>query len=254
MLRKLNSDFETKYISEIGTKQRNKDYFGYVELNGYACWAIAESYDGDPETVSARLAVETVLELFTKKPSMSKRGLKAYVREAHRQLKEQSLNFQLRASILVVASDYTRLRYVSCGNARLLMFRGGRILARNRDQSMYQEMLDREEVSDDGTQGVEESRNLFGYLGKPGRLDARTSKPVALSEMDILLLSTWGFWEKVSAAELLDAAGSAKEPGAYLDELQELYLGRQGSQVNNFTVATVFVNKPFREKETKKPC
>ena len=33
-MRKQNSDFEARFISEEGSRLKNRDYFGYVELDG----------------------------------------------------------------------------------------------------------------------------------------------------------------------------------------------------------------------------
>lgn len=251
-MKRLNSDFQTKYISETGTELTNRDYFGFVELDGYVCWAIAESFDQDLETKSAQLAVHTVIDLFTKKPTLSRRKLQNYVMEAHRQLKRQSANFQLKASILIVVSDYKKIRYVSCGNGRFFIFRGDTILLKSREQSLYQKMLDANQVSPNSENGIQESRNLIDYLGKSNHPNLYTSPKSDLEDEDILFLATWGFWEKMSEVELLDALEEAKTPEGYLDNLQDLYLSKQDGTVNNHTAAAVFVQKTFKTDDTKR--
>lgn len=247
-MRRLNSKFITKYISEAGTKQTNKDYFGFVEMDKFACWAVAESYDNDNNIISAQLAVTTVISEFTKKPSMSKRKLKRYIKEANKQLKLQSGRFELKASILVVVSNYNKIRYAVCGNCRLNIFRGNNILTKSMDTSLYQEMINDRNIPDDGIIGIEESRNLFSYLGKKGIIKIKASKKIKLQNDDILLMTTWGFWEKITIIEMLDALEGVKEPTEYLDELQDLYLSKQSKLVNNYTLAAVFVNKIYQEK------
>ena len=250
-LRRLNSDFATKFISEKGTMPKNRDYFGFVELDGFACWVIAEAYDNEIEISSAKLAVDTVLAEFTRKPSLSKKKLKSYVKEAHRQLKRQSNKFILKSSIMIVATNYKRMRYAHCGNCRLHIFRGDAIAHKSLDQSLYQEMVKQGRIPDD-EQYTEESRNLFNYLGKRGLLKVSVSKKMILYDEDILLLSTWGFWEKVATIEMLDALEDSLEPEDYLDQLQDLFLSKQDGHVNNFTLATVFVKKTFQEKNNRK--
>ena len=39
-MRKQNSDFEARFISEEGSRLKNRDYFGYVELDEFACSAM----------------------------------------------------------------------------------------------------------------------------------------------------------------------------------------------------------------------
>lgn len=115
-MRRTNSKFVTKYISEEGSLPVNHDYFGFAEMDNFACWAIAEGYDNDTDLLSAQLAVDTVISEFTKKPSMSKRRMQGYVKEANRQLRLQNGRFRRKASILIAVSNYNKLRYVGCGN------------------------------------------------------------------------------------------------------------------------------------------
>ena len=251
-LRKLSSDFKTKFISEKGTQIRNKDDFGFVELDGFACWAVAESYDNDEDVVSAKLAIDTVLDMFTKKPTLSKRKLKSYITEAHRQLKEQSGKYQLKASIMIVATNYKKMRYAYCGNSRFYLFRGDNIFIRSQDQSYYQEMINQWQIPDDGVQGMAESRNLHNYLGKQTSVKINVSKKIVLYDEDVMLLTTWGFWEKLTNLELIDALEEAPEPQEFVDTLQDLYLSKQEKEVNNYTLATVFANKVYQEKNNKR--
>ena len=247
-MRRLNSQFTTKYISEAGTKAENKDYFGFVEMDNMACWVIAEGYDKDTTISSAKLAVDTIISEFTKKPSLSKRTIKRCIREANRQLKLQSSKFHLKASILVVVSNYTKLRYAVCGNCRFHIFRGSNILEKSHDTSLYQEMIQEQEIVDDGVKGIEESRNLLQYLGKQGHLKIKVSKKKKLQNEDILLMTTWGLWEKVTTVEMLDTLEDAKDAESYIDDLQDLFLSKQTNTVNNHTIATVFIAKVFQEK------
>ncbi len=247
-MRCLNSQFTTKYISEAGTRAENKDYFGFVEMDNVACWVIAEGYDKDTTISSAKLAVDTVISEFTKKPSLSKRTIKHCIKEANRQLKLQSSKFHLKASILVVVSNYTKLRYAVCGNCRFHIFRGSNILEKSHDTSLYQEMIQQQEIVDDGEKGIEESRNLLQYLGKQGHLKIKVSKKKKLQNEDILLMTTWGLWEKITTVEMLDTLEDAKDAESYIDDLQDLFLSKQTNTVNNHTIATVFIGKTFQEK------
>ncbi len=251
-MRRLNSQFSTKYISEAGTKPENKDYFGFVEMDNMVCWVVAEGYDKDTALNSAKLAVDTVIGEFTRRPSLSKAAVKGYIKQAHRQLKLQSGNYALKASILVVVSNYSKMRYAVCGNCRLHIFRGNTILEKSHDTSLYQEMIENQEIADDGVKGLEESRNLLQYLGKQGHLRIKASKKRKLENEDVLLMTTWGLWEKITTVEMLDALEEAKDAQAYIDDLQDLYLSKQTHTVNNHTIAAIFVGKVFQEKNNTK--
>ena len=63
-MRKQNSDFEARFISEEGSRLKNRDYFGYVELDEFACYVIADGITEITDVESARLAIETVILSF----------------------------------------------------------------------------------------------------------------------------------------------------------------------------------------------
>ena len=58
-MRRINSEFQTVNMSEEGQKLSNRDYFGYVEMDDFACYVLADSLDGDSSINSAKLVVET---------------------------------------------------------------------------------------------------------------------------------------------------------------------------------------------------
>ena len=45
-MRKYNSSIRTAFISEAGNQLRNNDYFGFVELDKFACYVIADGITG----------------------------------------------------------------------------------------------------------------------------------------------------------------------------------------------------------------
>ena len=124
-MRKQNSDFEARFISEEGSRLKNRDYFGYVELDEFACYVIADGITEITDIESARLAIETVILSFQEKPSLSKRSVKGLLKQANRALLGKESDRRLKASITVVVTDYQKLRYGYVGNTRLRMYRAG---------------------------------------------------------------------------------------------------------------------------------
>ncbi|UZM98306.1 hypothetical protein OL548_26880 [Lysinibacillus sp. MHQ-1] len=64
--------------------------------------------DADQEISSAELAVKAILEKFMEKPAMSRRAINKYLRHAQNILQAQSLRVRLKASIVIVVSDYSK--------------------------------------------------------------------------------------------------------------------------------------------------
>ena len=83
-MRKQNSNFEARFISEEGSQLKNKDYFGYVELDEFACYVIADGITESADADGAKLAIETVVLSFQEHPSISKRAVKRALKQANR--------------------------------------------------------------------------------------------------------------------------------------------------------------------------
>lgn len=261
-MRRENSEFVTKYISEAGSKKANKEYFGFVELDKYICFVVADSLDNSINEISAKIVVDSIINDFTNKPTFSKRKLREYAKNANIQLKIQSTNFKLSASVLIVVSNYQKLRYLSCGNTSLSIFRGNNILLRSEEQSIYRHMIKHTETFEESEVGLAESKNLYNYLGKDGKFKSKVSKKIKLQKDDVLLMSTWGFWNKISGVEILDALEGSKDTTTFLGNAQDLLLSKQemnpndnnetATGIESYTLMTTFINKLYVDKSNKK--
>ena len=122
-MRRINSEFQTVNMSEEGQKLSNRDYFGYVEMDDFACYVLADSLDGDSSINSAKLVVESIIRDFTEVPSMGKGRLKRMAHRAHTELLRQKAGMHLKASAVVAVTDYQKIRYVYVGNSRYYLIR-----------------------------------------------------------------------------------------------------------------------------------
>ncbi|WP_199909976.1 serine/threonine protein phosphatase [Paenibacillus sp. CAA11] len=247
-MRKENSDFKTAFVSEAGSFLDNRDYFAFVELDDMACYVIADGLDTDRELLSAEMAVKVILENFMEKPSLSRKKIKNDLETAHEWLKFESQRVRLKASLLVVVTNYTNMVWASCGNARLYQFRHGRLNLKSKDQSLAQLLVDSGKLAESRLSTHEERGNLLNYLGKPDRFDPYISPKTPLADGDVLLLCTAGMWDQIEIPEIQDALADSSEPEVLTDTLEELLLSKQAQTVNNYTAAAVYVNKIFNEK------
>lgn len=255
-MRKQNSDFQTAFLSEAGSKLKNSDYFGFVELDQYACYVIADGITDLPGTESAKLAIETVIREFESSPSMSKRAVRRMLQAANKALVGRNSYTRQEASLTVIVTDYLRIRYGYLGNTRLRMYRGGNVFLETRDMSYAQELAEREQIAKDVLQKHEERNNLYSYLGSA---NARPyiSKKIKLADTDIITLYTRGIWENVDEAELDEVFAEADNVVQNsLDNVEDLLLSRQPENLENYTLAAIFINKvysdPQRAKKIKK--
>ena len=202
-MRKSNSDFRTAFVSETGSQLVNNDYFAFVELDDYACYVIASGITDFKESQGAKRAVENILLSFQEQPGMSKMALKRYLQDANDRLVASASREKLRASVVVVVTDYEKMRYASAGNARLRMYRQGRMKIQSKDQSLAQDLVDQGK-SVTTVAKSRERNNLYAYLGKRDDFTPFISPQLKLMDADIISLYTEGIWENVDEGELDD--------------------------------------------------
>lgn len=245
-MRRENAGFRTGFVSEEGTKLLNRDYFAYVEMDDYACYVAADSLDDEKEENSAKIVVECILREFTEHPTMRSGSLKRMIRKAHRELLRNRQGLRLRACVSVAVTNYVKCRYLTVGNSRFALLRNDRFLYESKDQSLTENMVQQEAIPRDKAAIHEERNNLYSYLGQNnGRIDIQVSRKRKLANGDILLLYTRGIWENCNYVELKDAGKDAGTPQDMADNVEELILGRQNGEIDNYTLAVTFVDKVY---------
>ncbi len=251
-MRKHNSSFKTAFISEEGSKLKNNDYFGFVELDQYACYVIADGITDMRDSQGAKRAIEAVINAFLLAPGISKRRIKTYLRSANRELLIGESYEKLKASIIVVVTDYEKFRYGHAGNTRLRLYRNGRKLIASSDMSLSQDMVRSEQLPEDKLAKHEERNNLLSYLGKE-KFAPFISKKIRLVNGDIIVLYTKGIWENVDEGELSDVfADAGNDPAEECDQIEELLLSRQPADLDNYTFAAIYIDKVYIDPNRKK--
>ena len=251
-MRKDNATFITKFISEAGSYLINSDYFAFVELKDYACYVIADGIDIDEKKESAKLAITTVITKFSENPGMSSGKLKQYMKAAHQTLLEEAEEMRLEVSMAILLTDYKKAMWAHAGNCRLYWMRNGNIKVATKDTSLTQKMVDDEELAIDQLAYHEERNNLYTYLGQPGRFTPVISGKKILEDGDILMLMTRGVWENIGDAELIDAIDGVSKAEDVCTGLEDVILSQRMDVIENYTIATVFVNKIYKNPNAGK--
>ncbi len=250
-MRKINSKFVTSFVSEAGSLLQNRDYFGFVELDKYAIYVIADGIDNEVDMLGAKIAVASIISYFSESPSMRSSFLEQVLRRANEELINQSKNMRLKASVTIVVTDYVKIRYAQAGNTRFHLFREGFLREQSEDQSLTQQLVNEEKLPLDKVAKHQERNNLYCYLGQDERLNPFVSKKVKLKNGDIITLSTKGIWENIDLGELTDGVVEAKEPQEAVDHVEELILSKQPKELENYTFAAIFVDKTYENPKRK---
>ncbi len=252
-MRKQNSEFLTAFTSEASHDIKNTDYFGYVELDDCACYVIADGIDDQLEALSARLAVTAATSAFLESPSMSRRTVKRCLRAANKALLEAKSKTRLKASVILVLTDYVKLRYGQAGNIRLRLYRDGFLCHSTTDQSLTLDMVKEERVSQDRVAAHIERNNLYAYLGQEKDFHPVVSKKIKLTDSDVLTLYTRGVWEHVDEGEIRDVvAEAAKDPAETVNSIEDMLLSRQPEDLHKYTLAVIYFNKLFADPGKKR--
>lgn len=251
-MRRINSEFQTFHMSEEGQKLSNRDYFGYVEMDDFACYVLADSLDEEPLVNSARLVVESIIRDFTEAPTMRKGALRRYLRRAHAELLHQKEGMHLKAAVVVAVTDYRKLRYCHVGNSRLYLIRNARILERTLDQSLTQNLIEQDRVVLDEAARHEERNNLYSFLGERGMPEIKISRKKKLETGDLFIQLTRGVWEQCEEQEFLQAVNDAKEAKDILYQTEDLILKEQNSRnIDNYSMAVTSVNKVYQSPKKR---
>lgn len=251
-MRKYNSSFKTAFISEEGSKLKNNDYFGFVELDKYACYVIADGITDVRDSESARKAIEAVVTAFQNAPGISKGKLKSYLKFANKELLTGKSYEKLKASLTVVVSDYEKFRYGYAGNTRLRLYRNGKKILATSDMSLSQSMVKEGQIAEDKLAEHEERNNLTSYLGME-KYSPFVSKKIKLADGDIIALYTKGIWENVDEGEIGDVFEEAgNEPEEECNKVEDLLLSRQPENLDNYTFVAIYADKVFVDPNRKK--
>ncbi|WP_425448056.1 PP2C family protein-serine/threonine phosphatase [Dethiothermospora halolimnae] len=251
-MRKINSKIITKFTSEAGSKLHNKDYFAFAELDKYAIYVIVDGIDNDKHFKSGKIAVSKIISSFSQKPSMKRRYIKKLLNIANKELINESKEVRLKASITIVVTNYVKVRYGLVGNTRFSLFRDGFFKHQSKDQSLTQQLIETEQVELDKAAKHEERNNLYCYLGQRKRLTPYISKAFKLKDGDIISLSTRGLWEQIDSGEMLDVLTESKECQEVVDNVEDMLLSKQPKDLDNYTLAVIFIDKTYKNPKRKK--
>lgn len=252
-MRKENSKFNTKFISEAGSELKNSDYFAFVELDKYACYVIADGIGNMANINGAKLAIQSVILKFQENPSISKSAIKSYLKEANKELLKADSKFKLKSSITVVVSNYEKLRYGHLGNTRFRLYRGGLLKQESVDMSLANDIVKEDKLSKDLIGQHEERNNLYSYLGKDKNFKLFISKKIKLMDSDIIALYTRGIWENLDQSEINEVFEEAtNDTEEVLNNIEDLILSKQPKQLENYTFVVIFADKIFKDPERKR--
>jgi len=241
--------FSVYQVSRRGGRPKNEDRMGYCYTRSSGLFALADGMGGHPEgEVASQLALQTLSALFQRdaKPALADplRFLHDAVLAGHHQLLRYATDRALldtpRTTIVACVMQGNAVYWAHCGDSRLYLMRGDKLVARTRDHS-YTEL--HETLAQSGqplpADGQRFNRNvLFTCLGSPGKPVVDTAGPMLLQPGDRVMLCSDGLWGAVSDAVIVEHLSQRPISDA-VPELAEQALRNAGPRSDNVTVLAV---------------
>jgi serine/threonine protein phosphatase PrpC len=234
--------FNVYQISRKGGREKNEDRMGYCYTRDSGLFALADGMGGHPEgEVASQLALQTLAAMFQRdaKPTLKEpmRFLHEAIIAGHHQLLRYATQKALidtpRTTVVACVLQGNNAYWAHCGDSRLYLVRGDKLVARTRDHS-YSEL--QETMSHVVPMGERFNRNvLFTCLGSPGKPVVDTVGPLVLQSGDRLLLCSDGLWGTVTDAEITEQLSKNTIADA-VPELVEQALRNGGAKSDNVSI------------------
>ncbi len=246
-MRKDEAKFITEFLSEAGTKAANSDFFGYVLLDNYAIWAVADGFDEEEGAkIAAKIAVESAIEYFMLRPRFNYDVIKEMMDYANLKVKEKQQETQkyslMHTSLLIIISNYNSILYGNIGNTRFYHIRGGYIVSQSSDDTIAQLLVEEEALNISDVRFHRQRNDLLQAIGDFGKIKPNIiKKPVELLENDVFCLTTVGFWENINERDMENDLSRFENKKQWLNSLEKRILSSLRDNIENYTAAVVEV-------------
>lgn len=237
--------FSVYQVSRKGGREKNEDRMGYCYTRDAGLFALADGMGGHPEgEMASQIALQTLAARFQReaKPALTDplRFLHEAIVAGHHQLlryaTERSLVDTPRTTVVSCLLQGNAAFWAHCGDSRLYLVRGDKLVARTRDHS-YSEL--QQTLAQVVPMGTRFNRNvLFTCLGSPSKPVVDTAGPLLLHPKDRVLLCSDGLWGSIGDAEI--ATVLANSPiNESVPDLVERALRKAGDKSDNVTALAV---------------
>ena len=240
--------FSVYQVSRKGGREKNEDRMGYCYTRDAGLFALADGMGGHPEgEVASQLALSTMAALFQReaKPGLADplRFLHEAIIAGHHQLlryaTERALMDTPRTTLVACLIQGKHAYWAHCGDSRLYLVRGDKLVARTRDHSYSELQQTLSQATQVVPMGGPVNRNvLFTCLGSPGKPVIDTAGPLIVHAGDRVMLCSDGLWGALSDTVITDVLVQNPISDA-VPELVERALRAAGEKSDNVTVLAV---------------
>jgi PPM family protein phosphatase len=239
--------FSIAQESRRGGREYNEDRLGYWRSGEAALFAVADGLGGHAHgELAAQLAIDELGAAFAaqerRKLADPAVFLATAIHGAHaailREAQARALRDSPRTCIVACLVQDGHAHWAHVGDCRLYVVRQGRILARTRDHSVVQRLVDEGRMREEAIAFHPERNRLLQCLGggQAPRLDP--AGILRLAKNDVVLLCSDGFWGPLTQRQLVQAL-LMPDLAQAVPQLASLAEARGGPQCDNVTVVAL---------------
>jgi PPM family protein phosphatase len=224
-------------ISRDGGRRYNEDVYGHWNDGRYIGCLVSDGAGGHGGgDVASSIAKQFVLESFANQPTIDREVLRDLIERANLSVvarqsenKEQSA---MRATVVLAAIDIERREMVwaHCGDSRAYLFRQGKLIARTKDHSLVQQMVEGGMLDDEGARSMDEP------------LEVSVSEVINIQSEDVLLLCSDGIWEPIGDQKILEKLSESPSPAVWLEMLEKEIKLHAKPDHDNYTALTLWTS------------
>lgn len=210
-------EFSIYQDTRRGARKVNQDRVGYVYTSDSMLLVVCDGMGGHiGGEIAAHITVRLFLERFQNeaKPVLASPVvfLQRSLQAAHTALSEYAQRFRLadtpRTTCVACVVQDEAAFWAHAGDSRLYHVRKGKLIARTRDHSKVQYLLDNQMITPAEAAMHPDRHKVFSCLGGGVEPTIDFSPRVPLDRGDILLMCTDGLWASFNDAELVQRLSS----------------------------------------------
>lgn len=240
--------FRFAMLSSPGGRSYNQDTCHYVQVSTKQhVWITADGLGGHGGgEVASREACQAIHSALISQETISSDILSGAIDSANQAIVKQQKSVlalkDMRTTLVALGISGESMFWAHVGDSRLLHLRDGSFFSRTRDHSVPQRLADAGEISHDDIRHHEDRNRLLRSLGKEGQLKMDVyDSPTPVQPGDVFLLSTDGFWEYLSDAEIEVDLSKAVSPSDWLSRMEQRLLDCVDGEHDNYTAQAIFV-------------
>ncbi len=245
---------EIAVLSKAGGREPNEDAFGCWSARDASFCLLSDGAGGHGGgDVASKLAVRAALAWFQNSPECSGANIASALRSAHdaimlsQRAGDGLANMRATAVVLAVDTAHASAFWGHLGDTRLYCFRNEAQLARTKDHSVVQRMVDAGYLREEDLRRAPDRSQLFAALGQDENFSPTVSDvPLALIDGDAFLLCSDGFWEYIDDAAIAEALAGAATPEHWLASMEQQVIAHGGKDQDNYSAMAVWCGENAR--------